>query len=270
MSASTVLVYKYPTVKHVGKLTIPYPPWGLCSDKNGNVFVVTRGDSTLSYVYKYTHGGSKPIATLSDPGEAIGCAVDPMTGNLAVTNFVSPGSPYHGDVAIFPNASGSPTTYSDPNVTYYFLCAYDNEGNLFATATGVRFIDELPAGSSSFLEILLNKPVHNPASIQRHGNDLIVTDATGADTGPLPVYTIQVSGSAGNVLSSTFLYSRGDHNVGNAQYFTGRHNIIGPGLYRKTPQLLEWWRYPNGGKAEQSLRPRGEADLFGVTVSAAK
>jgi len=69
---------------------------GLCVDAQGNVFVPTwQGESgTRGYVYEFAHGGSTPIATLSDPGGAFGCSVDLTTGNLAVTNNVAPGSEF--------------------------------------------------------------------------------------------------------------------------------------------------------------------------------
>ena len=82
-----VYVYSYSTQKLVGTLTGFTQPYGLCADKAGNVWVVNDGASQL---VEYAHGGSTPIATLSDTGEyPEGCSVDAVTGNLAVTNFYS-------------------------------------------------------------------------------------------------------------------------------------------------------------------------------------
>jgi hypothetical protein len=81
---------------------------GACADANGDVFIV----ESLS-INEYAHGGTQPIATLSDPsGYGFGCAVDPTTGNLAVVND---GSRYIStDVLIYHNASGEPVGYPVP------------------------------------------------------------------------------------------------------------------------------------------------------------
>ena len=76
-------------------------PQGECSDSHGDVFIT---DAFGSNIQEFAHGGTTPIANLSDVGEeASGCAVDSVTGNLAVTNY------YPGNVAIYKNAEGTPT-----------------------------------------------------------------------------------------------------------------------------------------------------------------
>ena len=75
-----VYVFTYPGGQPDGMLTnIPYP-YGLCSDKHGNVFVVSwSSESGPGSILEYAHGGSKPIATLTDgdnmPAQ---CSVDPI------------------------------------------------------------------------------------------------------------------------------------------------------------------------------------------------
>ena len=83
-----------------------------------------------SQIVEYAHGGTVAIATLSRPGEyPEGCSVDPVTGNLAVTNFYS--SAGGGSVSIYAGARGSPQLYSDPAIVNYRFCGYDARGNLF-------------------------------------------------------------------------------------------------------------------------------------------
>src|SRR5579863_1388101 len=80
-----VYVFSYPKGKLVQTLTGFADPAGECVDATGNVFVANTGSSN---VLEYAHGGSSPIATLDDSGYfRVGCAVDPVTGNLAVSNF---------------------------------------------------------------------------------------------------------------------------------------------------------------------------------------
>src|SRR5579883_651707 len=109
-------VYTYPEGKFVGASTGLWQPAGECVDKSGDVFVVTQGSpsSEASNIYEYAHGGSVPIAVLSDPGYAVGCAVDPASGNLAVANPDDTSNPYYhdqGDVAVYARAQGQPKMY---------------------------------------------------------------------------------------------------------------------------------------------------------------
>ena len=84
-----LLVFSYPKGKLVGEITVPSGDFaGLCSDSAGDVFVTSVGSHSASYILEYAHGGTEPITTLSDPAWANGCAVDPTTGNVAVTNLL--------------------------------------------------------------------------------------------------------------------------------------------------------------------------------------
>ncbi len=77
---SVTKIYTFPGVKLVGSLSNSGSTGGLCSDRNGNVFITTQ-----SAIYEYPHGLASPIATLTDPQpSAYGCSVDDATGNLAV------------------------------------------------------------------------------------------------------------------------------------------------------------------------------------------
>jgi hypothetical protein len=101
VSDNEVTVYSYPSGKLEGTLTGFEVPTGLCSDKAGDVFVT---DFEASEILEYAHGGTTPIATLSDPGQwPSGCSVDPMTGNLAVSNDETP-SVGEGNLAIYAHA----------------------------------------------------------------------------------------------------------------------------------------------------------------------
>jgi len=123
-----VYVYSYSTHKLMGTLTGFETPYGLCVDKAANVWIVNDGASQIA---EYAHGGTTPIATLSDPGEyPEGCSVDPTTGNLAVTNFYSGSGA--GSVSIYAGAQGSLKLYSDPAFTNYRFCGYDAHGNLLS------------------------------------------------------------------------------------------------------------------------------------------
>ena len=99
-----VYVYSFPGAKLQGTLTGLSVPTGECADKAGDVWIVEEGTNDI---VEYAHGGTVPIATLSDPGNAPeACAVDPTTGNLAVANpqTLSAGV---GSVGVYAHAQGT-------------------------------------------------------------------------------------------------------------------------------------------------------------------
>ncbi len=112
-----VYVYSYPQGRLEGELAGASPADGLCSDKYGDVFV-PEGSSIL----EFRHGDTEPIAALSDPyGGADYCAIDPVTGNLAVSPTV----------VIYSHAAGTGIEYKGGNLYGNLSCTYDNKGNLF-------------------------------------------------------------------------------------------------------------------------------------------
>ena len=160
-----LLAFSYPKGKLVGEITVASGDFfGLCSDSTGDVFVTSQGSGFQSYIYEYAHGGIKPFATLSDPGDPLGCAFDPTTGNVAVTNISADDPPYYrGDVVVFPDGQGPPTQYSDSNVGSFLYCSYDATGDLFADGDG--YLTELSAGGQSLNDITLGQRI-DPSSIQ--------------------------------------------------------------------------------------------------------
>ena len=100
----SVFVFSYPGLSQVGTLkSLNYSAQGECVDSAGDVFIATSNASYTGTIFEYAHGGSTPIAELSDPGYPWGCAVDPTTGTLAVSNLSdasNPSGPHFGDLAI--------------------------------------------------------------------------------------------------------------------------------------------------------------------------
>ena len=120
-------VYSYPAAQLKGKLTGFSNPHGMCVDAAGDVYMTSGGSSEI---FEYAHGGTKPIATLQDPGYfPKACSVDPTTGNLAVMNFQQTAA--SGNVVIYTHAKGKPKAYEAPNMFFYYFTEYDANGNLF-------------------------------------------------------------------------------------------------------------------------------------------
>lgn len=195
--SNDVYVYALSTQKLVGTLTDFSSPYGLCVDKSANVWVVNDGAQD---VVEYAHGGTSPLATLSDPGEyPEGCSVDRTTGNLAVTNFYS--SSGGGSVSIYAGAKGTAQTYTDSDLEEYRFCGYDSNGNLFVdgeTSGGAFAFAELPKGGSTFTNITIAQTIEWPGGVQWDGKYVAVGDT---DTGII----YRIEGTKGTVKAKTTL-----------------------------------------------------------------
>ena len=110
-------LWSYPNgrfLRHIGG--VPGGP-AMCSDKSGNVWAAAG-----QTVVEYDHNGNVVGSVEDHVGlGAVGCSVDPTTGNLAVTNEDS------GTILVFPQGTGSGTAYSSP-LTWSYFCGYDDQG----------------------------------------------------------------------------------------------------------------------------------------------
>jgi hypothetical protein len=192
-----VYAYSYSTQQLMGTLTGFEQPYGLCTDRKGDVWIANDGASEL---VEYAHGGTSPIATLSEPGEyPEGCSVDTTTGDLAVTNFSS--TEGNGDVAIYAKAQGTPKTYTDSEIANYRFCGYDPLGNLYidgATSSGAFVFAALSKGGTQFANISLSQKIEWPGGVQWDGKWVDVGDT---DAGVI----YQTNGEGGAIEGSVTL-----------------------------------------------------------------
>jgi hypothetical protein len=166
-----VSVFSYPNGQKVGSVSGGSLPIGLCSDSEGNVFIVDREGQQI----EYAHGGTNPITTLEDTGnDPQGCGVDPNSGDLAVAGG---GPQVSANIAIYPTGSGSPKVY-DAGAGVFAWCTYDSSGNIFASVGGSNSnyggIVELPKGGSSFMPISIDQRLGAGGAVQWDGNYLYV------------------------------------------------------------------------------------------------
>jgi len=254
--AGHVYAYSYPSLELVGQLGGfgKVATGGLCVDGQGDIFVPTGVSSVSGYVYEFSHGGLSPIATLDDPGWRAGCSIDPTTGNLAVANYFSPNDEpyYHGDVAIYASAQGTPITYTSPYVNWYWWAAYDDKGDLFVDGNGYGAsgfpLAELPAGGSNFKDISLDDDI-TPYSLQWNKGRLVI--ASGGDARDvLSIYQVKVFRTRGRIVRTTSLHTDGLGYDGNGQFWIQDNKIIGPG---RLHNVLDLWRYPSGGRVQRRL-----------------
>lgn len=123
---SSVQVFSYPGGSLVGTLTGFKDVQNVCSDTNGNVWILdlVKESQVEALAYEYAHGATSPKVTLEDTDYPADCSVETATENLAVLNF--------GSIAVYPNGSGSPTYYNTQGFGGdAFFITYDGSGNLY-------------------------------------------------------------------------------------------------------------------------------------------
>jgi hypothetical protein len=172
LGSNSVDYFTYPALKAVGTLTGFGSVAGVCSNQAGNVFVVDEAGP----VVVYAHGGTKPIRKLQIRGAPYGCADDPVTGNLAVTNM---SAVLYGTITIYTHAKGKGKIYEDYKVGTTDFCAYDGKGNLFIGGSNLSaqfVLLELPKGGRGFRTYSLTRMVKNAGGVQWDGKYVAISD----------------------------------------------------------------------------------------------
>jgi hypothetical protein len=262
-----ICVFSYPGGTLVGELADSNTPFGECVDKAGDVFVADFGaDGGTPGIIEYAHGGTSPIATLTDPGyDPQACSIDPTTGNLAVTAD-SFGSGSSGVVAIYADAKGDPTDYADPKITYMSFCGYDDRGNLFVDGQdeGSFELGEMLKGSSSFKRIELKQPLGYSLNLQWAGKYLALAGSSSV------IYHVVVKGSKGTIVGTTLL--NGPLFESEVQFWIQGSTIIQPYAPGSSTEEVGLWKYPTGGRVRKNIDGSefNDAPLFGAAVSLAQ
>ncbi len=265
--SNNVSVYAWMGHKLVGVLAGINAPYGLCSDKNGDVWVVGWGWNQLR---EYAHAGTKPLKVLrvDDPNaDLYDCSVDPLTGNLAVTNWGY--NWYQGYTLIYPHASGTPKSYNGERIWFFYGCSYDDKGNLFVDGWDAYVFDvfslaELPRGATSFHRILL-LPSIDPTilgGVQWDGKYVAI-----GNMGSVVEYSVR--GRFATLKGYTPLtphWPLGDFWI--RTFANGEREIVAPDR-AGGPYAFQYWKYPAGGNALGTVTA-SLSGPFGTTVSLAK
>jgi hypothetical protein len=253
----TVTVYAYQSRKLVGTLDGFSGPAGLCADTAGDVWITNEGEHD---VIEYAHGGTQPIQTLDDGSEQpSACSVDKTTGNLAVLNA--------DDVAVYPDASGSPTTYSGGVYGDYAL-GYGARGDLLVDGgsydnSKIIAFAQLPSGMTRLKPVVLSKTLQwgPPTLVQWDGQFWVVGASTldwfeiAGNKGKLEGYSVLSPTSS--IMQFWIASVEGESRRGNQIVVT-----------EDDPYKVEFFQYPAGSKSFASIID-GLSDPYGITVSKA-
>jgi hypothetical protein len=204
-----VYLFKLSTLKHLGTITGFDNPQGACSDNKGNVWITNLSGQNI---IEYSHEGVLENTLSDTSGYPVGCAWDPTTGNLAVTNIEDVSSA-PGTVLVYHHASGSPTAYRNKAQQFNYFAGYDTKGNLFFDGknSGDTFmLSELAKGAVKAGSIeIIGGTIYFPGTVEWYatGNYLIVGDQLCGDTNAACLYHLTIAHSAGTIKGKTALKS---------------------------------------------------------------
>jgi DNA-binding beta-propeller fold protein YncE len=263
-STGTVSVFTWPGLNLVGSLTDFQEPAALCVDKTQDVYVV---DFSAQAIYEYAHGGTTPIQTLADPGgNPNACSVDPVTGNLAVTNQIGY-TESSGNLEIYPQATGTPDEYTDPAIFAYWWPAYDDKGNLFFNGFNSGYSQlynaEMRKGSKKVKGIALNQTFGFPGGLLWDRKYLACVDST-----TNVIYQFSITGKYGTEIGSTALGGATSifqfWIVGKNRAHPEGQTVIGADA---DASALEVWPYPAGGSSPTKITTQSIDFPEGAAVS---
>jgi hypothetical protein len=247
LGTNLVDVYPYPKGKLVGQLSGIGAMATLCADKAGDVFVVDEAGP----VRVYAHGGTTPIRQLDASGAPNGCSVDPVTGNLALTNQ---SSYLYGTIAIYAKAKGKPKSYFDETVDATFFCGYDDKGNLFIDGwdrSAHPIFLQMPRGKQGFN--ITRLAITTPGGLEWDGKYVAISDR---GTGK-----IVRTNATGDIKATVKLHGGGTVD----QFWIQGSTLIGPNA--AVNGTVPFWHYPDGGAPTSTLK--GSTYPIGTVVSLA-
>jgi hypothetical protein len=235
---SSLLEFDYPkSDKSIGQIPSASGLVGECGDvlhgaAEHHFWVVAFN---AAEVEEFVVGGTSPIKTLSvkSVGIPLDCAMDPGTGNLAVTIYSS------YQVVIFANARGPGRVYSTPLEQPYYG-GYDNHGNLYVDGLYGSYyyaLAELPKGSSTFEVVKLTNYYSRPTSaVQYDGEYLTIGEEGGIARYSCSGSTCVLKGTVKGIVC--------------VQSWIGKGVVFCP---RGLQGTVEIYKYPAGGSPIASL-----------------
>lgn len=248
-----VYVYRFPSLELAGRLLGFNDPQGECADTSGNVWIADTGSNRI---VEYAHGGEKPLARLADPiGYPAGCAVDGMTGDLAVTNLYDFSG--GGSILVYKSARGTPRVYADPDFYYFYFAGYDRKGNLYvsgATANNAYRLGVLASGSRSIALVKIHGgKLYFPGTVAWIGSTLVLGDQRCNGRKVSCFYELRVAGATAQIIGSTPLHGSCDV----VEAWVDATQIVGgddAAYCRSGRSTVGVWPYPGGGDPSRSLR----------------
>lgn len=229
---------------------------GLCSDPLGDVWV-TYGGSLL----EYAPGGTVPIAQLYTTEEATACAVDPTTGDIAVTqNSLELNE---GSVVVYTDIYSTPQTYTNSALKVYEFCTYDSQGNLFVNgARSLRkgtVLAELPRGGATLAVVKMDEGFKKLGGLQWDGQYLAIGDSL-----KHVIYQMSVSDGKATTISTSHFHDWRGMNFKTIEPFAIANGEI---VLSFSDRQTGFWKFPAGGNTIRRMMVVGGAKAFSIPPS---
>lgn len=261
-SVGDVTVYTYLNGKDLqlaGTLYGFRDPAGMCTDKAGNIWIP---DYVAQKIYKYKHGGTKPIKIIQERGNSDprDCSVDLNTGNLAVVNQDLNGPHFRpGNIKVYLKGSHTAIKYPAPgSFTQLWFLGYDNNSNLYVDGyRGTLF--ELPKGGSGLVELTVQGgSLRAPNAIQWVKPFMLIGDQTAQGTSV--AYKVFVSGNVATIAGNIAFKNTDDTDA----FWRRGGKVIVPDNYGSTVRV-----YTLSDGSLVSSTTNGVDHPFGAVVSQA-
>jgi hypothetical protein len=251
---AAVNIFALPGMRLEGQITGLSTPTGDCSDNHGNVWIAELGKSRM---LKYSRAG-KLLHTIARANlEPWGCAVNPINGALAVTNYEGP-QYQSGDVLVYANPSAHPVILRNPEQAVYLEAAWDRSGNLWVTGyTSSEYSIISECGASKCRTVILHGgSIFSPSTIawNDRSHSWVVFDQYCHNLAFICSYPVSTHGAVGK--PTQYLSSVGGalcQQWQPALVTTGKETVVVGGdneyycLGYKSSSVNRW-AYPAGGR----------------------
>lgn len=201
-------MFSLPDLKLKGVITGVPGASGMCSDSNGDIYVLN--EVTISEATEYSHSGKK-LGTVDDyEATPSSCAVNPVNGDFVIANVKGRASET-GNISLYAKAkSGYPRYLSCKAISSYYFVDYAPGGELFTDGVGsdnhVHVCRGRDVARNSLTEVkVVGVTINTPGMVQWYqpGKYLAVGDQHCTGSGASCVYHIAISGNSGRVTGST-------------------------------------------------------------------
>jgi hypothetical protein len=264
VTAGDVDMFSLPDLTLKGTITGFAEPQGMCSDKNGNVWVADTG---VARVYEYSHTGALLHTIRDGYGFPASCAIDPKNGHLTVLDIFVNAAPAltsstSGDwapIQMFSCPSCRPVVKVVPGMFEIYFGGYDKRGDLYVDGfdlSGAVQVGAVPRGDDMGHELMLSGgKIYSPGMVQWYGRGryLAVGDQECNGESTSCIDWVSVSGTQAKIIGQTSLQTAQGSPVCDMVQSVldphGERKLLGGdyGGCSGASSSVNRWRYPAGG-----------------------
>jgi hypothetical protein len=268
----TVDVYDYASGSLMGQAAGFTDPFGLCSDKSGDVYVA---DFSTGMTTELAAGTTTATNSFTTGGNPIGCSVS-KKGVLAVTLVSGDPGSTSGEGGVYTFKGNVGTDHPGPATDW--PAGFDKKGDLIVEDVGgASPVYELKKGATSWTALMLSgATIGFPGSVELMGKVIGLGDQKPGEASEFGIYSAKLKGTTLQVSAKTVSFDNckyGQTNVvqwgnisshPNGLQYKGRVTAVVAGNTDCTPSPIDTWTFPSGGSPSSSFVTSGYID--GATI----